>query len=38
VRQLNSQVVQLQHACAPVNTGGGVTQCANPTITETEKP
>ncbi len=32
VRRLNSQVTNLNHACVPVYTGGGVTQCSQPNV------
>lgn len=35
VRQLMDRVTILEHACVPDDTGGGVTQCANPTPQDT---
>lgn len=33
-RTLEARVAILEHACVPINTGGGVTQCNNPTTRE----
>jgi hypothetical protein len=32
VYRLQARVTTLERACGPVNTGGGVTQCANPNV------
>lgn len=34
VAKLKTDVAELEKACGPVDTGGGVTQCAQPNMTE----
>lgn len=32
VSSLQHRITKLEHACVPVDTGGGVTQCAQPRV------
>jgi hypothetical protein len=35
--QLNSRIARLERACIPADTGGGVTQCLQPNVRQTQE-